>query len=519
MLTKSDRSYLQVLSKLNYCNPFLPERLELESNALGDDFQPEDLIAWGKVVDREDADRPNVIHLTQRADALLDKLYEQFLQGEDAEEETLRLYQDLVLYVLYYRHVAKLKVESFLAGGQSYRNLIKKTWRDFQRQYQHYLNIPGYEFPDAMTAEHLFALLYQLRRAFRFVFENILGDSRPAANLRAKVWQSIFTHDMPRYHRVLYNKMSDLTTMIAGPSGTGKELVARAISLSQYIPFDAEEQEFVGELNSAFLPINLAALSPTLIESELFGHCRGAFTGAVKDRSGWLEVCPGYGAVFLDEIGELDPTLQVKLLRVVQTGEYSRIGETKPLCFQGKLVTATNRDLAQEIQEGRFREDLFYRLCSDKIRTPSLREQLDDSPAAISGLVGFIAMKIMGDDSAGFVSEVLDYIDQHIGKDYSWPGNIRELEQCVRNVLVRQHYEPQRVNALDQQTGASWLKDAEQANLTFAELFTNYCTWVYARTGSYQKTAELLEIDRRTVKSKVDEEQLKHMSTAQKILQ
>ena len=472
MINTADRRFLHVLSRLVYCNPFHPGRLELEREALGDDYQAEGLVAWSKEFELEDADRANVTRLTALADQLLDRLHAELQAGAEADAETLQLYQDLVLYVLYYRHVAKLKVETHVAGGQKTRRALAKVWQAFLLQYEHYLLLPGRKFPEEMTPEHLFACLYQLRRAFRFVFENILGDSRPAANLRAMVWQSIFTHDMRRYRRALYGRMCDLTTLIAGSSGTGKELVARAIGLSQYIAFDPAKEEFSGELKDAFLPVNLAALSPTLIESELFGHCRGAFTGAVNDRRGWLETCPRHGAVFLDEIGELDPTLQVKLLRVVQSGDYSRIGESKSLSFCGKLVTATNRDLAKEIFEGRFREDLYYRLCSDTIRTPSLRKHLDDSPAALGGLISFIARGLVGEESSELVPEVQNWIEQHVGLDYAWPGNIRELEQCVRNVLVRQQYQPQsfQEKSLSADTSRDWLSNAEQGTLTFCRI-------------------------------------------------
>ena len=121
------------------------------------------------------------------------------------------------------------------------------------------------------------------------------------------------------------------------------------------------------------------ALPATLVESELFGHRRGAFTGAVQDRAGWLEACPAHGTVFLDEIGELEPALQVKLLRVLQERTFHRIGDTRERRFSGKLIAATNRDLAAEIQAGRFREDLYYRLCADVIE--SRRRRCRDSSA------------------------------------------------------------------------------------------------------------------------------------------
>src|SRR5262249_20140703 len=162
----------------------------------------------------------------------------------------------------------------------------------------------------------------QVRRAFHFIYRNILGESAPAVRLRAAVWESIFTRDIRRYRRSLFRRMGDVATLIVGPSGTGKELVARAIGLARYIPFDPDREAFVEDYAGAFYSLNPSALSPTLIESELFGHRRGAFTGAVEDRIGWLEACRPLGTVFLDEIGELDPAIQVKLLRVLQTREF-----------------------------------------------------------------------------------------------------------------------------------------------------------------------------------------------------
>src|SRR5262249_17284413 len=159
-----------------------------------------------------------------------------------------------------------------------------------------------------------------------------------------------------------------------GPSGTGKELAARAIAQSRYVPFNPGRLAFSEEDAPSFYPINISALSPTLVESELFGHRRGAFTGAIADRKRWLETCPALGSVFLDELGDLDPTIQVKLLRVIETRTFHPVGETASRQFQGKLIAATNRALAADIGNGRFREDLYYRLCSDQITTPSLAD-------------------------------------------------------------------------------------------------------------------------------------------------
>src|SRR6185369_7664900 len=171
--------------------------------------------------------------------------------------------------------------------------------------------------------------------------------------------------------------------LITGPSGTGKELAARAIAESRYAAFDEHRVAFANDHVDSFFPINISALSPTLVESELFGHRRGAFTGAVADRKGWLETCAESGSVFLDELGDLDPSIQVKLLRVIETRTFHPVGDTAGRRFHGKLITATNRDLSAAMQQGHFREDLYYRLCSDQVATPSLAEQLADSPAVL----------------------------------------------------------------------------------------------------------------------------------------
>ena len=299
--------------------------------------------------------------------------------------------------------------------------------------------------------------------------------------------------------------MSDISTLISGPSGTGKELVARAVGLSRYVPFDEKKQCFTDDFLGSFHAVNLSALAPTLIESDLFGHAKGSFTGATSDRTGWLEQCKPLGTVFLDEIGELDPAIQVKLLRVVQARIFSRVGETQPRRFEGKIIAATNRDLAEEMHAGRFREDLYYRLCSDLITTSPLRDQLADAPEDLHNLVLFAAQRIAGDDAEELAREVEQWIEANLGRDYPWPGNIRELEQCVRNCLVRGEYHPRRPRLQEQDQNRRWLSAAEAGTLTADELVSNYCRWVYRQVGTYEGTAERIGLDRRTVKRKISE--------------
>jgi transcriptional regulator with GAF, ATPase, and Fis domain len=270
------------------------------------------------------------------------------------------------------------------------------------------------------------------------------------------------------------------------------------------VPFHASTRKFQEHSAGTFLPLNLSALSPTLIESELFGHKRGSFTGATADRRGWLEVCPALGTVFLDEIGELDPLIQVKLLRVLQTRTFSRLGESDTLRFQGKIIAATNRDLAIEMHEGRFRADFYYRLCSDVIAVPTLQQRLADDPAELTHLVAHLSQRIAGDEGSSLAADVENWVRQHLGDAYSWPGNIRELEQCVRNVLIRRQYHPPQPQSSVSDPVSALAAEIRSGSLTADELLSRYCSLVYAQTGSYEATARRVKLDRRTVKAKVD---------------
>lgn len=510
-LHEDERTFLEALSELSYANPFEPQRIDLERTALGDEYQPEPLDSWSRRVTGRGIERENVLRINTRAIELLERLRERQANGRPVAARDAPLYDDLVTYVLYYRHVRGLPAS--LLDPAANDTKLKLVWNAFRNDREHYLApLKKTDRAKLVDSAHLFALLHQVRRAFVGIYDCLIGESGPATRLRAAVWQSVFTHDLRRYRRTLYRQMGGFATLITGPSGAGKELVARAIGDAQYRPFDAASGEFAGG-GDAFTPLNLAALSPTLIESELFGHRKGAFTGAGADRVGWLERCPPHGAVFLDEIGELDTAIQVKLLRVAQTRDYSRLGESEPRRFHGKLLAATNRNLAEEIRAGRFREDLYYRLCSDQVVVPSLAEQLADRPAALGGLVRFLAGKVLGanaeDESAGcgpeaetLAAEVQAFIAAGLPRGYTWPGNIRELEQCVRSVLLRRHYTPPAPVGAEEPR-LEWLAGAESGSLTADELITAYCRHVHARAGGYEPAARVLGLDRRTVKSRV----------------
>jgi len=496
MLTGRELAFLEAVARVGYSNPFLPELLEYERQALGTDFV-EEVPLWSMRVADPDRPRANSLKLARDLRPLLDQLRGRLKQTPAASAKELVLYEDAFLYWLYQTYHDR--IYDTAAAGSSGR---WSFYAQFLREWEHYLHLPGVEFPTGYEPRHTFACYYQIVRAFHNIFGNIIGSSLPAARLRAAVWQSIFTHDIRRYRRGLFERMSDFATLITGPSGTGKELVARAIALSGFVPFDDKRMAFEEVPAGLFHPINLAALPSTLVESELFGHRRGAFTGAVQDKRGWLEACSALGSVFLDEIGDLDPAVQVKLLRVIETRTFHAVGDTAGKRFQGKLIAATNKDLARAIAENRFREDLYYRLCSDLIATPSLSRQIRESPGVMPDLVLFMARRVAGAEAAALAEEAEKWIAVNLGTDYDWPGNYRELEQCIRNLLIRKDYRPARHPR--EESADDLFRSACDGGLTASELLTRYCTLVYSRTGSYEETARRLDIDRRTVKAKID---------------
>lgn len=507
-LNSNERGFLRAVSNLGYCNPFLPERIQYEREALGRDFREAEPV-WSMRVHDPDRPHDNILKIMERVETVVRTLRDRLAPGTTAAREDVVLYEDAALFVLYHgfrdhfsEAILRALDEKRVPGRIGF-------YANFLRDWEQYLHIPGVTLPTQHHAPHLFACFFQVRRAFHHIFSYIIGGSMAAARLRTAVWQSIFTHDMRRYRDSLYGRMGDITTLVTGPTGTGKELVARAIGLSRYIPFDSKTLTFVEDFTGSFHALNLSALPSTLIESELFGHRRGAFTGALDDRRGWMEVCRPGGTIFLDEIGDLDPSIQVKLLRVLQARTFQPLGDTATKHFHGKIIAATNRDIGEAMEKGRFREDFYYRLCSDLIVTPSLHQQLHESPAVLRELILFIARRVAGAEAEALADEVAAWIDTHIGRDYLWPGNIRELEQCVRNVMIRKEYHPARPRPVSVQEEFS--KAVGTGMLTADELLRRYCTLVYAQTGSYEETARLLQVDRRTVKSKIDPQFLAHL--------
>lgn len=324
LLQPDETAAVEAVARLLDCNPFLPERVDLERRILGRAFVDAGP-HWHSEGDEFVSD-PNRPLLCDRVEALAASVRERLATGAVGSDAELDAYRGLILYLLWLRYEDDLYALLPPAdGGVATANDPVPWFDSFERDAQFFLApLPG---PPA-DVPHLFAFAFQARRAFDYIFRRLFGGSLPAARLRAAVWQSIFTADMHDYRHFDYDSMRDSPTLITGESGTGKDLVACAIGMSQYIPFDPTTRRFVDASQARYFAVNPSALSPTLIESELFGHERGAFTDAVAARAGWFESCGPYGAIFLDEIGELAAVIQVKLLRLLHNRRFERIGDT-----------------------------------------------------------------------------------------------------------------------------------------------------------------------------------------------
>lgn len=290
------------------------------------------------------------------------------------------------------------------------------------------------------------------------------------------------------YKEIALVAASRSTVLITGESGTGKELVARALHRNS------------PRTSGAFVAVNCGAITETLLESELFGHVKGSFTGASADKRGLFEEA-NQGTIFLDEIGETSLALQVKLLRVLQESEIRRVGSARSVRVDVRVLAATNRELEREVKEGRFREDLFYRLSVVTLRVPPLRERADD--LALLAAHALRQAREAGARAATISEEALAKLSQ-----YSWPGNVRELENTIahaalyaRGKVITPEDLPSKVR-----NHAREVEPENKAQLMFKdlpsldELERRYLIHVLqAVGGSRTRAAEVLRIDRRTL--------------------
>jgi DNA-binding NtrC family response regulator len=321
--------------------------------------------------------------------------------------------------------------------------------------------------------------LVRLRREVEkeYSFNQILGKSKPM--------QAIF-------ELIRRITPSPSSVLITGESGTGKELVARAVHYNS------------PRAQGPFIPVNCAAIPENLLESEMFGHMKGSFTDAKADRKGLFEEAQG-GTLFLDEISELPISLQAKLLRVLQEKEIRRVGGTRSIPVDARVIAATNLDLAGEVKAKRFREDLYYRMNVIEVHMPALRERTEDIPLLAVHFVRKYA-EPMKKPVAGLTEGALALL-----MDYAWPGNVRELENVIERGVTLTRGEKIGSEDLPQAVRGDsgdrhMIEEAAEKTRTLAEVERAYILRVLEKTaGNKYQAAQVLGIDRKTLYRKLDE--------------
>jgi two-component system, NtrC family, response regulator HydG len=352
-------------------------------------------------------------------------------------------------------------------------------------------------------AVRYFAFIFHLRRAFYFIHGALAGQSESMRRLREALWNNVVTHDMRGYQTALWNRMEDFSTLLLGETGTGKGSAAAAIGRAGFIPYVPAERRFAASFADAFIAINLSQFPEALIESELFGHVKGAFTGAIGNHDGIFQRCNAHGALFLDEIGEVSAPVQIKLLQVLQDRVFTPVGGHERKRFSGRVIAATNRPLGALRREGRFRDDFFYRLCSDVIEMPTLRQRIAEAPGELEQLVRLVVKRIAGTEDATLADGVMEALEASVPPGYAWPGNVRELEQAVRRVLLTGRYAGDLVDA-PQSEDDTLLAKLRAGELSAAQLLEQYCALLYRRFGTYAEVAKRTGLDPRTSRKYVE---------------
>jgi transcriptional regulator with AAA-type ATPase domain len=477
-LDLEDREFFHLLEKATFHNPFAPEREKVLQELTGvADVVGDKLKELSRSVVQE------IINKLNSKGAANFNHY---------ENEDKRLVRIALLYDAFYRFRNKFDVliQDQIEAGDSPINV------SFADDVLTLLEKRGFSHEDAIR---YLAFFYQLRRAFFFINNTLVGQSQSMMKLRSNLWSNIFTQDPRWYENFLWDRMEDFSTFLVGETGTGKGTAAAALGRSGFIPYLEEKNQFAESFTKNFIEINLSQFPESLIESELFGHKKGAFTGAVEDHKGVFKRCRKYGAILLDEIGDITIAIQIKLLKVLENRSFTIVGGHCKERFQGRVIAATNKCLDDLRKEGKFRDDFYYRLCSDVIYVPSLREQINEDPNALEILLNHTIQRITGEPAQNLTVELKNIISEEVSPSYEWPGNVRELEQAVRRILLTKHYQGDLCEATPIKK-VQFINDIEDGNLSAQEVMTSYCNMLYEKHGTFEKVAEITRLDRRTVK-------------------
>jgi transcriptional regulator with AAA-type ATPase domain len=477
-LDKKDRDFFCNVHSVAFCNPFETKSLELYLKIAGDK-KDSDYILREKVA----------AAVSEKLKKISTKgnLNWQFLAGE--ESEYLRM---AILYDAYHKYFDEF--EMLIVNQIAADNVPCSV--PFAQDALSYLHQNGFSKKEAL---HYFAFFYQLARAWYFIYQGLIGRNPSIEKLRSDLWRNIFTYNSQWYEKLLWDRMEDFSTFLVGETGTGKGTAAKAIGRSGYIPFDQKKGCFAESFTRNFIEINLSQFPESLIESELFGHKKGSFTGAIGDHKGVFARCSRYGAIFLDEIGDISIPVQIKLLKVIQERNFSAVGSHEKLHFHGRVIAATNKSLEELRRHGKIRDDFYYRLCSDIILVPSLNQQIAEDHNSIKILVEHVVQKILGESAPEQLKHIMEILDNEIDYSYRWPGNVRELEQAIRRILLTNHYSGEIFRSPDSMIERVQMA-IKEGSLNAQELLSWYCAVLYQQHGTYEKVGSITKLDRRTVK-------------------
>jgi DNA-binding NtrC family response regulator len=481
-LTKADRRFLRDVEQVIFGNPFSAEREprlgRLIAGARSDDV-PRDFATLTGVV--------RARMQSYEVDGIVDR---RRFGSEDRP-----LVDAALLSQAYNRVVPDLdrliERQAGGAGGLEPVSFGDRTLAD--------LVVSGFSEAEA---SQFFALFFQVRRAYYFVDRLLVGNAPSMRQLRLQLWNSLFTHDARTYARWLWSRMEEFSTLLLGETGTGKGSAAAAIGRSGFIPYLADRRRFAADFTASFVSINLAQFPLTLIESELFGHRKGAFTGAIDHHQGLFERCSAHGALFLDEIGEVGASVQIKLLQVLQERVFTPIGSHDAKRFAGRVIAATNRPLEELRQTGRFRDDFFYRLCSQVVVVPPLRQRIAEDPTELQRLVALLTARMIGEPAPEVSRSVMVALRRDLPDGYPWPGNVRELEQAVRRILLTNSYRGDTVDA-SRSSEDQLVAAVRGGSLAVDELVGRYCAMLYRRHATFAEVAGRTGLDRRTVRKHI----------------
>jgi DNA-binding NtrC family response regulator len=466
-----------MVAEAAFSNPFSAKRVEIDRRIVGAD----ETVDWHTTLE------PLLYQIDEHLTAL--EGAGGIIIDRDGGDEAQNLAVS-ILFQMFHRYADRfddLIEQQIRAGDESCR-------APFAFQCLEELTDYGFKRSDACRYVGMF---YQIRRAYFFISKALVGESPSMKQLRAKLWDNVFTHDIAWYEQCLWNRMEDFSTLLLGETGSGKGAAAAAIGRSGFIPFNPNAQKFEESFTSAFVSINLSQYPESLIESELFGHRKGAFTGAIEKHEGLFSRCSTHGAIFLDEIGDVSVPVQIKLLQVLQERTFTPVGSHDKLRFRGRVIAATNKPIDALRREGKFRDDFYYRLCSDIITVPPLRQRLRETPSELEKLATHLLERICGPD---LKLPVVKKLKEDVGRTYAWPGNVRELEQAIRRIMLTGTYV---VNAVESDGETALDVALESGNLTAKELVEKYCRDLYAVYGNYGEVARRTGLDWRTVKKNI----------------